>query len=209
MTDSISLEQAIKLTNASSETLNQFVKTGLLEITYKDGESIFSRQAINTLFNLTDAPEIPDSNDINLDLPPSESSAQACDDSVEPSSASGDRIQPKNRSDLVANIPLAGRIEKSRISEVGTVVETYDSTSDILTHNDLLKEQIQELKKERDWLRARVEKLEHHAEATQVLLMANSKTVSSALEDLSNRNSQKPRIDIWKRIKGWMTAEAS
>lgn len=65
-----------------------------------------------------------------------------------------------------------------------------------------LREQIEMLKEERNWLRERVEKLESRSERDQMLLLSENETVRSLLEP---SNQPRARFSFWKRALPFLT----
>ena len=59
-----------------------------------------------------------------------------------------------------------------------------------------LREQIQILREERDWLRARVEKLETRSEREQMLLLSESENIRKLIQQTETRKS-------WLRALPW------
>lgn len=73
---------------------------------------------------------------------------------------------------------------------------------ELLDLNKSLKEQIEILKQERDWLRKRVETFEIRSERDQLLLMSETKTVQSLLPH-SQGNQQ--RKNFWSFALPWLS----
>lgn len=64
---------------------------------------------------------------------------------------------------------------------------------DLITINKRLREEIYELKKERDWLRERLEKVEARSEREQMLLLHESETVRTLL-------NERPKRPFWTAL---------
>jgi hypothetical protein len=88
--------------------------------------------------------------------------------------------------------PVAEQVEVTT-SPASSVETDHGSTFiehrsfELLDLNKALKDQIEILKQERDWLRTRVEKLEIRTERDQLLLMSETKTVQSLLPHHTER----------------------
>lgn len=94
--------------------------------------------------------------------------------------------------------PLADQIERETVVTPTNPPEApaYDS----FETTRLLREQLDEIKRERDWLRDRVEKLETHSERDQMLLLAESETVRRLI-------NQQKRKSFWAFALPWLGAD--
>lgn len=100
-------------------------------------------------------------------------------------------------------------IKQSSTSTTARSVGT-DSGSTFIEHrsfelldlNKSLREQIEILKQERDWLRKRVETFEIRSERDQLLLMSETKTVQSLLPHLQENQQKK---NFWSFALPWLS----
>ena len=68
----------------------------------------------------------------------------------------------------------------------------------------LLREQIETLRRERDWLRERVEKLENRSEREQMLLLSESETI----RNLVSMNQEQRRKPFWRLALPWFDVKS-
>jgi hypothetical protein len=76
-----------------------------------------------------------------------------------------------------------------------------DSERDALNElNMTLKEQLETVRQERDWLRQRIERLETRSEREQMLLLTESQTLKSVLADSGYRKTE----SFWRKALPWI-----
>jgi DNA-binding transcriptional MerR regulator len=89
--------------------------------------------------------------------------------------------------------------EPIEISSKAEVAELPSST-ELIELNKSLRDQIQILREERDWLRDRVEKLESRSEREQMLLLSESENVRKLI--VSNQKS------FWQKALPWFSSKS-
>jgi hypothetical protein len=95
--------------------------------------------------------------------------------------------------------------EKVMIEEIppeNAIRQVHDaelSSYDLVGSNKTLREQIEILKSERDWLRTRLEKLEERTERDQMLLLSETQTVRKLIQTGLEPTKSEKGIASWLR----------
>lgn len=118
-----------------------------------------------------------------LTIPPSSSASSAT--SSEQTSESTRTSSPDSP---VLDSNLSRHVSSLPVSSL-PVATNYD----LITINKRLRDEIYELKKERDWLRERLEKVEARSEREQMLLLHESETVRALL-------NERPKRPFWTAL---------
>jgi DNA-binding transcriptional MerR regulator len=189
------LDQSALLAKVTPETILQYEKFGLLSSKLEGDKKFYSKRDLSSVFRSTM------SSSSGSYVSGSENSAQTKIQTTEKSVAS-EQINPtqsqpqmnslKAETSTEKSIPeqsassLNSQIETSFQSNSGTTSSApsarIESSYELLQLMGSLKDQIQMLKDERDWLRTRVEKLETRSSRDQVLLLSESRTVRSLVQ---------------------------
>lgn len=203
--DLISETDAAKIAGVSPRTLQRFTEAGYftLEET-SSGERLYSRTVLAQLFGISEQKESERIIDLDRER---EKREQAEDVEPAPSLKSDEEISsetpsvPTHESTQTEapsdNTPLQEvRLEgESLNSGLTRHQEVILEMQDRLI--DRLEREIHDLKNERDWLRARIEKLEEKAERDQLLLLAEAQTVRRLV------TMQVQKKNSWRHALEW------
>lgn len=174
----ISEAAAVKEAGVSARTLQRFSEAGYLTVQVKgDGERLYSRPQLLEIFgSFQEATTSPSTST------ETESETQ-CDDTASCGAATStyytqaeptpmvERVAPASpeaREATTSSIPSPLNEEIQRLRNLVTLQER------IL---DMKESEIQDLRSQRDWLRARVEKLEEKGDRDQVLLLSETQAI--------------------------------
>ena len=199
----LSESQAAEMAGVSIETLRQYGKFGLLEIVAKGSENFVRENDIVSLFHVKAPRKETVGSDHEDEL--NKSNLRVLREKVisrttspaqhPPLTKDGSEQSPGPNFTIVANesetvnetasdkIPFAiqtNGVESNNPGPLGTspVVEVHSI-------NQTLREQIELLKEERNWLRERLEQLENRTQRDQMLLLSESETIRNLV--LQNR----------------------
>ena len=198
----LSETQAAEMAGVSIETLRQYGKFGLLEIVAKGSENFVRENDIVSLFHVkalkkesfgsVNEEELNKSNlrvlrekVISRTAPPAQPAS---------STTEGSGIEQKAGPNftIVADKPEAPSEGENPSAPHNNTVESINSSSygtapsvEVISINQTLREQIELLKEERNWLRERLEQLENRTQRDQMLLLSESETIRNLV--LQNR----------------------
>ncbi len=192
--DFISEAEAISLTGMSKNTLSRFAEAGYLQLEVDtDGLRLFSKGELSGLFGLREGPARPRS---VPEAPPKREAAK--------SAAPEKAVAPPNSEMPPTAVPpptLEAQVEKV-VEPSPSVTANSDQTLEIQRLRNVLQlqeqildlkdQQLKDLREQRDWLQARVEKLEDKADRDQILLMTETQTIRT----LVNLNKQVRRSPV-------------
>jgi len=175
----ISLQEGALLAGVTPETIEEYARFGFLNPVDQGGKTQYKEIEIQRLFgvNKNRPKEFEDE--------PSEEDSTSVD---EPFTA-----DPINTGSSEAS--LNAQIESSGFTTRATVVTPphNDNGYELVALNRQLKEEIKQLREERDWLRSRLERLEERSERDQMLILSESQTVRSLV-------NQGERKSFWARL---------
>ena len=143
----LSAEDSAKLAGISTETLKQYKDFGLLECIQQDNKPFYNEAQIRAIFFL-------DRGNFGAESP------GVTNESLKEEAPQEAPNQTSKSNDSAHYVP-------------SLIPAPYH----LLEMNQNLREQIEILKEERNWLRQRLEKLETRSEREQMLLLAESETV--------------------------------
>ena len=106
---------------------------------------------------------------------------------------SDERTEPRTSVREIA--PLNERDELIQLRADKAVLERINEVNEKII--ELREERIQEVSKERDWLRERVEKLEQKAERDQILLMSETQLLRQVMEQNAMQRSPVRKALEW------------
>lgn len=179
--DFISEPEAVSLTGMSKTTLSRFAEAGYLQLEVdSDGLRLFSKSELAGLFGLKE----PAQRSRPATPPPPR---------IVPASASAPAAAPA--ASAVAAMPAPSVVEtppsvdSDNTLEVKRLQNILQLQEKIL---DMKDQQIRDLQTQRDWLQARVEKLEDKADRDQLLLLTETQTIRT----LVNLNRQTRRSPV-------------
>jgi len=181
--DCISQSQAAILCGVSPATLDCFIETGYLRVERQDvGGRLLSRKELSRVFGIAlraePQPEPPQAERRSAIRKLGSHTIEVTQE------ATSDEPLDYHHSDV--ELPAVEKLEKSiegggkysppitleqELSKLKTIVEVQEQA---LQHRD---EQIHDLRRERDWLKERVERMEQAAQRDQLLLLAEKESV--------------------------------
>lgn len=210
--DFISEHEATAITGMSKTTLSRFAEAGYLQLeTDSDGLRMFSKGELAGLFGLKefsgrektkekDAPKretlqptaVPEPASFDV-APKAELLAKA--EVVEPTLAQQiERVivhsTPAPETPEPAVAPAASRDHSAHLElEVQRLKNLMQLQERIL---DLKDQQLHDMQQQRDWLQARVEKLEDKADRDQILLLTETQTIRSLVNVAQQQRRRSP-----------------
>lgn len=217
--DFISEHEAINITGMSKTTLSRFAEAGYLQLeTDSDGLRMFSKGELAGLFGLKETPQ----RERTKDAPGATIAKQ---DAPKPSVAASPKVETVVESTQETPIKkptLAQQIERIVVPTAVPSEETPSPPShqtpmlelEIQRLKNLMQlqerildmkdQQLSDLKQQRDWLQARVEKLEDKADRDQILLLTETQTIRS----LINVHQQQRRRSPMRLALEWLGVAA-
>lgn len=159
--------EAAGAAGVSIETIREFTSIGLLKGELKNDQRIYTQGELEAVFR-------------NLKVTKSEINNPPVEEPLQTSPSA-----PLTASiEIERDTPKESKLERPPLTETSSETTFVDNRSlEILELNRMLREQIQLLREERDWLRKRIEVLETRAERDQVLLLTESRTVQNLLPE--------------------------
>lgn len=179
MSELLTVEQCAQLARVSKETILRFAQYGLLPSTKEataEGEELrIAQTEVEKLFRISGSGMTSAANPTpNFSTVQTVSEASSSNSETESSQVAVEFTE--------TSPPLSQEIAQYTHSSLPIV-----SSEEIMLHNRTLRDQIEVLKTERDWLRARVEKLEALQEREQMLHLANTETLRSIVAAKTKR----------------------
>lgn len=182
--DFISEPEAVSLTGMSKTTLSRFAEAGYLQLEVdSDGLRLFSKSELAGLFGLKE----PAERSRNAMPPPPKKETPPI--SVTPVTPVAPTVS------VIAAPPLTAPAETTSPSDSEDAVEMKRLQNILQLQEkilDMKDQQIRDLQTQRDWLQARVEKLEDKADRDQLLLLTETQTIRT----LVNLNRQTRRSPV-------------
>ena len=176
----LSLEQSAHLAGVTGETIKQYCDIGLLKPRMKNEKQFFVRDEIKGLFytrsNFVSEESLKQRTELEALKTEDASLSSGDKEKAEPvktaaEAPEGSGASEKPDASLEDKEGDQSKVE-SKAAENTSSKETY-----LLQLVDTLKESVELLREERDWLRQRIEHLEYRGEREQMLLLAESETV--------------------------------
>jgi len=175
----ISEATAVKEAGVSARTLQRFSEAGYLTVQVKgDGDRLYSRLQLTEIFGSFQ--EAPSSI-------PAPSSEETSDTSC--SGAVTCEIDTTTYSSPAEPTPMVERVELStpEVAAANVAMDTPPLTEEVQRLRNLValqerildmkESEVQDLRSQRDWLKARVEKLEEKGDRDQVLLLSETQAI--------------------------------
>lgn len=215
----ISESESTRFAGVTLDTLRQYERFGLLQCVRKDNEVFYRENDLRTVFGVNDSARAPEGRTEQ----PSTSTPNA-QPAYQPQTASTESPQQSTVDGTTSAAPheqpaaVEPQLERPRSNETphfqpqntqfdsGVTYSHPQSPGvfEMLESNRTLRDQIQILKDERDWLRKRVEKLETRTERDQMLLIAENETVKGLMHQLP---APAPRPSFWRIALPWLRPE--
>ena len=181
--------EAAEAAGVSLDTIKEFITLGMLLLNPADGlfdqRYLTRANLLSSFHNLKDLGETIQIPTVADEKPTSQSTTEAV--------SSAEKTQPTQ----TTTPPIQTRILDS--DKHDTFIE--HRSFELLDLNKSLKDQIEILKQERDWLRKRVETFEIRSERDQLLLMSETKTVQTLLP------LQQPKQNFWSFALPWLSGK--
>ena len=175
-------EQSAKIAEVSVDTIRKYRDCGLLDPIVKDNRTFFQELDIRTLFY---------------------AKFKERERVFEPPAEPVPIVEPAPEA-TPEPAPVLEAIHAEPVEEIPAIpaVEVVGQTNDLPAAGELveinksLRDQIQILREERDWLRERIEKLEARSEREQMLLLSESENVRKLINTT--------RKGFWQRALPWL-----
>ncbi len=224
----LSREEAALLAGVCIETIERYRDLGLLRKYQKDSEERFSEEDIKLLFNARirnrTKTDVSTGKSRIFSTPPVVESPSNYQE--QPKSVTGGaeeelpRLQDILKEVETSSPESAGEtsmrssneteydIDESAFDE-GRSIHQYSragtypdiSSIELLELTKTLKDQLEIVKEERNWLRKRIEKLESQTERDQMLRMAESETIRTLISQKENRKNPWSFLLSWTKPK--------
>ncbi len=208
----LNLAEASQLAGVSSSTIMRFAEAGYFRIYNRNSENHFAEQEIADVFGAS----FNSSRVRETTASPKTQEAS----NVEESSLGTDPVEPQSKDSPAQPATLQSQIEviieNESSAEPEKIKEPLEPFKKVLQLQEELIAQknsvISDLIKERDWLRARLEKMEEKSERDQMLLMVESqkvRTLIAAPEDVKQiaaPDGQPNEGGILKRALNWLNS---
>jgi hypothetical protein len=200
MNDSISENEACEIAGVSSTTLSRFVEAGYLRVTTHQDLKFYSKKELSSVFGLpmsTGANNYSEQQHINNT--PTAANEFAINESAQIEAETHIEPEQEQQLDAAADIPidnntddapenttqnLSGNVERiiiqgeqssqvgpSEVARLSNILKVYEKIV------ELREQENTELKKERDWLRNRIERFEEKSDRDQLLLLSETQTI--------------------------------
>ncbi len=174
-------QQSSEMAGVSLETIKMYANCGLLPVTKKDNQNFFKEIDIKTLFysQLQDNKETkvePES----ASFPEQHARATTTTEPEPEKKAEAPKIETFEAS---CDTTIETTKEEPQQLTLNTIRadKYFPTTVELLEINKSLRDQIQILREERDWLRERIEKLESRSEREQMLMLSESENLRSMI----------------------------
>ena len=188
-------DQSAALAGVSIETIRQYAGYGLLEKQERNGLVRFRESEIRSLFHTAKRVEAvvpePSQQEVPIGSAPTvevELQADLSSDRQDSAEQPSSTPQPTAPRTEFANTELANFGSEAPVPAVQQVIEI----------NRSLRDQVEQLRNERDWLRTRLEKLETRSEREQMLVISESETIRSFIRQQQKRRS------FWSFALPWL-----
>jgi DNA-binding transcriptional MerR regulator len=192
-----------ELAGVSLETIRRFRQYGLLQSTERNGEVLFSEREILSLFHVEKRNSSSSAAKVDSQLNPQ---VNAEPRTVEPkleqrvvnASQEANNVATDGRSESeskprepdlrvipggaqATGTPSGGVSAELAVVHVNSNAVEYQHVRELVEINKTLRESVQSLREERDWLRERLEKIESFSQREQMLLLSNSETIRTLI----------------------------
>ncbi|MBP9837449.1 MAG: hypothetical protein KBC84_01915 [Proteobacteria bacterium] len=173
-------QQSSEMAGVSLETIKMYANCGLLPVTKKDNINFFKEIDIKTLFysQLKDKKETKVEPETTQVTEP-QAQAAATEPQVE-KKAEETKTAAAEVSNTTALEPTKEEPQQVTLNSI-RADKYFPTTVELLEINKSLRDQIQILREERDWLRERIEKLESRSEREQMLMLSESENLRSMI----------------------------
>lgn len=184
MEQSITLTRLADAVNLSEDTLNTYVSCGILRGERRDGEVFLSLAEIQTIFGdiavsrIAVQPASSSSENPPEPTPLENTESESSSAEPEDSTANTDSSSAASEAEAILQPPSPPALSPELLSIAAS-----------------LREQIEQLKQERDWLRTRIEHLESRSDRDQMLILSQSENVRKLI-------SPSPRKS-WLNLLPW------
>ena len=207
-------EESARRAGVTISTLRQFADFGFLSRFEENGEGRYRLEDLVSVFSLTDP--LVDSSTLDTasqsepptqEAPPVDSVINNFSDQEFRLWSDGGGIQNSDESNqqpteqpepvrLAEQIEIAPTQPSEYLSSYHTERDDrLGTTYELLALNKRLREELKAAREERDWLRARLEKLEARTERDQMLLLAESQTIRQLVTQV-----EKEKRSIWSLL---------
>lgn len=204
--DLISETVAVKEAGVSARTLQRFNEAGYLTVQVKSsGERFYSRTQLHEIFGSFQeppraTPQASTSDQIRL--------SSSDEDQIPSASTSCTYYSPVDTSAIAqpatVSAPLPSQAEAS--TSTTALYEDYVKAKNLIALQerilDMKDGEIADLRSQRDWLRARVEKLEEKGDRDQVLLLSETQALRQLISLQQKRPSTVRNILEWLGLAG-------
>ncbi len=195
--------ESSNLAGVGIDTLNKYSEIGLLDTIVKENQKFYYENDIKTLFYAQlKVRTTPVQETKEPEEPPSEVKATAIvenivnNDSAPIEQQATEETANTSQKDSQEKIAVNSENEKSNTPMLNSD-NFFPSSLELLEINKSLKEQIQILREDRNWLRERIEKLETRSEREQMLLLSESENLRSMIK--VNKRT------FWEKALPWFT----
>lgn len=203
ITDKLLTEvESSHLAGVGIDTLNKYSEIGLLDAIVKENQKFYYENDVKTLFYAqlkvkTGATQQTKQSE----TAPEVKATTATKNIIKSDSTIANQDKTGTESNIAEKDPtekvaMNSENERANIPAV-TPDNFFPSSLELLEINKSLKEQIQILREERNWLRERIEKLETRSEREQMLLLSESENLRSMIK-ASKRT-------FWEKTLPWFT----
>lgn len=202
----ISEQEATRLTGMSVSTLQRFAEAGYLQIeTDTDGLRLFSQDELAQIFGIRgDSKRSPE----GLGAKPRSQTAQPGAEAAARPSTLASFVEtviseePHDSSASTHSLSETPAMEKAEpmaadpalLEEVQRLRQLVKLQERIL---DLKEQEVKDLREQRNWLQARVEKLEDKSDRDQVLILTESQTIKTLVNMQSQQKSSVRKALEW------------
>lgn len=209
----LSEDESAMLAGVSVQTIQQYLRFGLLDNASRDGGSLIRKGDVESLFHLGAAPnQLADRLEIIKESSETEAeednSLGALRDKIILGEGRATNLRPlKSVADKINfTLPSSGPKQSSSTfdqtpAHTESVSSTITKELELIEINRSLREQVKMLREERDWLRERLERLESRSEREQMLLLAESETVRRLISERTSKRS------FWAFALPWLGEE--
>ncbi|MEZ4754512.1 MAG: hypothetical protein R3A13_09435 [Bdellovibrionota bacterium] len=209
MNTQITEQEAIEFAGVSAGTLKRFAEAGYLEV--DDPESpTYIKSEICALFGIPEDKPVPESNLVEIDFKDKDGEQELVDLDVDQDEVHGqgpllsqstsatnlrqgsggqeDQDQDQDQENLALKPDLASGKDPDdyELKKSKKVIELQEQ---ILQMKD---DELEELRKERDWLKDRIQKLEEKADRDQLLMLSEMQTVREILVMQQHQRNKTP-----------------
>lgn len=162
----MSIEECAVFAGVSIDTVGQYAEFGLLASVDMQGSRFFKEQDVRTIFHLSSNQKVP--------------AKDNHEESIQ------EAVRPVTLAEQITVIPLSQEIEITSAPKESSRGESL-RIIELLQLSQTLREQLEMVKEERDWLRTRLERLEARSEREQMLLLSESETVRSLISQRGDK----------------------